>query len=207
MIVTRIKEVSKARLEIEIDNEFAFVLYKGELRTYGIKEGQEIKKENYEKIIGELLPSRARKRAMNLLTKRSYTSKQLTDKLMEGGYSKQITEAAISYVASFGYIDDEQYTTDFIEYNMEKKSRLRIFQDLQKRGISKEIITDVWNRVAGSNAVELERQQLIQLMEKKKFSPETEDYSQRQKMLAFFYRKGFSMETIRSVLSLDITSI
>ena len=46
MIVTKITEVSKSRKKIEIDGEFAFVLYKGELSVYGIKENCEIKEED-----------------------------------------------------------------------------------------------------------------------------------------------------------------
>ena len=41
MTVTKIEEVTKAKCRIEIDQEFAFVLYKGELRMYHIREGEE----------------------------------------------------------------------------------------------------------------------------------------------------------------------
>ena len=42
MKITGIEEVSKSRSKIDIDNEFAFVLYKGELRLYQIVLGEEI---------------------------------------------------------------------------------------------------------------------------------------------------------------------
>ena len=42
MVVTEIAEATKAKYKIFIDNEFAFVLYKGELRTYKIRQGEEI---------------------------------------------------------------------------------------------------------------------------------------------------------------------
>lgn len=67
MIVTKITEVSKSRKKIEIDGEFAFVLYKGELSVYGIKENCEIKEEDYQGIMTKILPKRAKLRAMNLL--------------------------------------------------------------------------------------------------------------------------------------------
>ena len=40
MTVTDIKEVTKSQVKIEIDRDSSFVLYKGELRTYHIKEGE-----------------------------------------------------------------------------------------------------------------------------------------------------------------------
>lgn len=207
MTVTGITEVSKSRVKIEIDHEFAFVIYKGELRTYGIKENQEIKDADYQEIKEKILPKRARLRAMNLLTKRTYTTYQLADKLRIGGYSEDIIADAIAYVASFGYINDEQYARDFIEYNMEQKSKIRIFNDLQKKSISKDIIQEAWELTVGDSSKKLEIEQIIKLLQKKKFSAETVDYAEKQKIMAFLYRKGFSMETIRNVLSLDITSI
>lgn len=207
MTVTGITEVSKSRVKIEIDHEFAFVIYKGELRTYGIKENQEIKDADYQEIKEKILPKRARLRAMNLLTKRTYTTYQLADKLRIGGYSEDIIADAIAYLASFGYINDEQYARDFIEYNMEQKSKIRIFNDLQKKSISKDIIQEAWELTVGDSSKKLEIEQIIKLLQKKKFSAETVDYAEKQKIMAFLYRKGFSMETIRNVLSLDITSI
>ena len=51
MTVTGIKEFDKSRVEIEIDDTYTFILYKGEVRTYGIKENQELSEDNYRKII------------------------------------------------------------------------------------------------------------------------------------------------------------
>ena len=73
MIVTGISEVlapgkkSGAKLKIYIDNEFAFVLYKGELKTYHICENKVISDSVYDSIMHELLPKRAKLRCMNLL--------------------------------------------------------------------------------------------------------------------------------------------
>ena len=77
MIVTGIEEMTKSRSKISIDGEFAFVLYKGELRHFHLLEGEEISEEDYEHIMKEILPKRAKLRAMNLLLKKDYTTSQL----------------------------------------------------------------------------------------------------------------------------------
>lgn len=207
MTVTGIKEITKSRMKIDIDGAFAFVLYKGELRIYGIKENQELSEENYQKILIEVLPKRAKLRAMNLLKSRAYTAFQLREKLEAGGYPKKIIEEAIDYVASFGYVNDSQYAMDFIEYNKEKKSKNRIFMDLYKKGISKELIEEAWKDAVGEDRQELEKEQIIHWIKKKNFPLETASLREKQKMMAFLYRKGFTNELIRSVLLLDITTI
>ncbi len=206
MTITKITDVSKSRKRIEIDGEFAFVLYKGELAFYGMKEESEIREEDYQEIMTKILPKRAKLRAMNLLKSRTYTTVQLMEKLKTGGYPPQIIREAIDYVASFGYINDSQYAYDFIEYNKENKSKNRIMADLRRKGISGDMVEAAWEEAVGEDRAALEKKQIIKLMEKKHFSPEDATLQESQKMMAFLYRKGFAIETIRNVLSLDITS-
>lgn len=205
MTVTNITELSKSRVRIEIDHEFAFVLYKGELRLHKIEEGDEIEDAVYDRIMKDVLPKRAKLRAMNLLKNRTYTKAQLKDKLLQGGYPEQIADIAVDYVVSYRYVDDEQYVRDFIEYNREKKSRKRIQLDLMHKGISEQLFQDIWEEIAGDDEEVIEREQIIYWMNKKHFCPQEATFEEKQKMMAFLYRKGFSINNIRSILSLDIT--
>lgn len=207
MIVTGISEMSKSRVKVEIDGEDAFVLYKGELRIYGIKEGNALPREHYETLMQEVLPKRAKLRAMNLLKSRSYTHMQLFNKLIEGGYPAELAEDAVDYTESFGYVNDEQYARDFIEYNKERKTRQRMLTDLMRRGISKQLFEQIFNEEVGEDSAGLEEEQIKEWIRKKNFSPEEASMEDMRKMAAFLYRKGFSFDTIRNVLSLDITSI
>lgn len=207
MTVTKITEISKSKLKITIDEEFAFVLYKGELHHYRLQEGEEISDEVYSEIMEEILPKRAKLRAMNLLKARAYTEKQLTDKLREGGYPESIIEDAISYVISYGYLNDRFYAADYIEYNKEVRSRTQIFNALIQKGITKEIVEEVWEENVQEEGIDLEQKQILSWMKKKNFDPEKASYEEKQKFSAFLYRKGFQIDAIRCALLLDITSI
>ena len=65
MTVTRIEELSRSRCKIYLEDSFAFVLYKGELRLYGVREQEELSEESYREIMQEVLPKRATLRCMN----------------------------------------------------------------------------------------------------------------------------------------------
>lgn len=207
MIVTGISEMSKSRVKVEIDGAFTFVLYKGELRIYGIKEGDTLSMKHYETIMQDVLPRRAKLRAMNLLKSRSYTRMQLLNKLTEGGYPEELAKCAVDYMESFGYVNDEQYVRDFIEYNKERKTRQRMLADLMRKGITKQFFDRIFDEEMGAESAELEKEQIKEWIRKKNFSPNEASVEDIRKMAAFFYRKGFSFDTIRSVLPLDITSI
>lgn len=206
MTVTGVTELSGRRVRIELEHQFTFVLYKGELRLYDIQEGSELSAAHYQKIMEEVLPKRAKSRAMNLLKSRSYTEKQLLQKLLLGGYPEETVKEAVAYVKSFGYIDDWQYALDFIEYNKEEKSKKRIQQDLMKKGISQELFLKAWESTV-EDPEKAEKEQILRWLDKKKFDAGSASYEDIQKMSASLYRKGFSINNIRSVLSLDITSI
>lgn len=207
MTVTAIRDIAKSRVLVSVDETFAFVLYKGELRSYGLKEGQEITEEAYRDIMENLLPRRAKLRAMNLLKNRSYTEKQLYDKLKAGDYPEEIIEQALAYVRSYHYIDDRQYAEDYIEYHKESRSRSRILRDLVQKGISIELAGEVYEEKAGEDRTELEKEQILNLMYKKNFVPNEATFEEKQKFSALLYRKGFQVDTIRCALLLDSTTI
>ena len=67
MIVTKVELVSKNRYKVEVDGEFAFVLYRRELSHYQIREECEVSEESFEQIKKEVIIKRAKLRAMHLL--------------------------------------------------------------------------------------------------------------------------------------------
>lgn len=206
MLVTQISEVSKSRYRVYLDGQFAFVLYKGELRRFQIKENQELSEESYREIMTQILPKRAKLRSMNLLQSRDYTRRQLEDKLKQGDYPQECIEEAIAYVESYGYIDDRRYARDFIEYNLSTKSRTRIEADLIRKGINKNVIRSAFEELAGLGVEQDELALACDLLSKKKYCAVTATGQEQQKMYGFLYRRGFRPDIISRALSLDITS-
>ena len=46
MLVTKVEPVTKTKYRVELDQQFAFVLYKGELAKFSIREMEEIPEEH-----------------------------------------------------------------------------------------------------------------------------------------------------------------
>ncbi len=200
MTVTDIVEFDKKRCKIYLDGVLAFLLYKGELKDYGIKAGAELSENAYREITESLLVKRARLRAMNLLQKKDYTRKQLTDKLKEGLYSDELIQDAISYVESYKYLDDSRYARDYIAYHMNSRSRNRIIQDLSTKGISKVVFLPIIEELYEEDGGNTELQQIKQLLSKKHYDPENSDYKEKQKIMAFLLRRGFDMSSVRRAM-------
>ena len=205
MIVTQITGITKGRFRIYIEEKPAFVLYRGEVRRLGIREGEPLSEESLREIEEEILPTRAKRRAMNRLQNRDYTEAGLREKLRNGDYPESCIEEAVAYVKSYGYVDDCRYAGDFITYNLDRKSRTRMEQDLMRKGISKDTIRTVFEELEEQGTSQDEGAMIRRLLEKKKYDPQTATGQEKQRMYAFLYRRGFRAEVISRALLLDIT--
>ena len=205
MIVTQLTDMGRGRYKVYIEENPAFALYRGELKRLGIREGEEITEENLREIREEILPLRAKKRAMNLLQKREYTAAALREKLRDGEYPEACVEEAVAYVESYGYVDDRRYARDYIVYNMNRKSRVRIEQDLMRKGIGRDIIEAAFEELEQSGTGQDETAMIVKLLEKKKYDVRTASKQDKQRMYGFLYRKGFHTDAISRALLLDIT--
>lgn len=196
MIITGIQEVTKAKVKVFIDYEFAFVLYKGELGTYGICEGKEISEETYRVILDEVLTKRAKLRCMYLLKSRDYTKHGLMEKLRKEYYSEEVIERAIAYVVSYDYVDDERYARAYINYAGKTKSRKQIEFELNKKGVAKDDIAAAFAEMNESDDLVSEESLIRALLVKKHYEKESATVEERRKIIGFLYRKGFSLDKI-----------
>ena len=122
MVVTRIEPVTKTKFKVYLDEEFAFVLYKGELSRYQMQEGYEVSQELVDVVKKEVILKRAKLRALHLLNAMDRTEEQLRLKLLQGFYTEDVIEQALLYVKSFGYVEDLGYAERYIRSKSLSKS-------------------------------------------------------------------------------------
>lgn len=140
---------------------------------------------------------KAKLKALKLLERMDRTEAQLREKLLAAEFDPETTEQAIAYVKSFGYVDDERYVRNYIEYRQNQKSRGQLYQELKyRKGVEPELIRKVFEDLKPVDEKELIRRQL----EKKTYAARLADGAGRQKVIASLLRKGFQMGNILAVL-------
>ena len=203
-IVTKIEEYDKKRCKIYIDEEFAFLLYKGELSEYEIIQEKNISEDIYVKIVGEVLSKRAKKRCLNLLEKKNYTEYKLREKLKEGLYPSEIEEEAIAYVKSFHYIDDYRYACDYIFYHKDTETKKKIEEKLRLKGIEQDILHRAFSdSYDEEEEIQIELAQALKLLQKKRYDRENIDWKEKQKIQAYLLRKGIRNSVIKSAMLIE----
>jgi len=201
MIVTDIKDYKKGKYEIYLNDAFAFILYKSELKQFKVEKDSELSESSYDSIMTELLPKRAKKRAMNLLLKNDMTERKLRDKLSDNHYPSQCIDEAIDYVKIYNYIDDSRYAKCYIEAKANSMSKMTIRNKLIEKGVSKVVAEAALQSYYEFDPlnVNVEEELIKKLLLKKCAQLSGLDYAEKQKLFASLYRKGFSIDKIEKV--------
>ena len=194
MIITKLDKVGTKQVRLFFDEEKYCLLYYNEVRRLGFHEKDEVAQQEFEEL-NKLLLHRAKLKAMSLLKYQDRTRKELKDRLMRAEFPEFITEGAIAYVESFGYINDEEYVRRYMEYKAGTKSRIQIKMDLRKKGIGTEILERIFDEYEYEEDDVLEEQ--VQKRIRQKGSVTKENF---QKYYGYFARKGFNSVKIIDLL-------
>ncbi len=199
MRITEIVPVTKAKYRVVTDEQLAFMLYKGELSRYRLKENGELPAETFQEIFKEILVKRAKLRAMHLLTRMDYTEAELEKKLMKGEYTPQAVKIAMDYVRSYHYLDDERYVTRYLSTYQGRKSRRQMQFELERKGIPRELIRRGQEAMEDEEGCADETDMIRQLLEKRCRNPEEADEKEKRRHYGYLMRRGFTSSEIQSV--------
>lgn len=139
------------QIRLYLEDERYCLLYAGEVRRLGLKEDMELSDVQKNELDSMLL-SRAKLKAINLLKVSDRTKEEIRMRLRRLELPDSCIEGAISYVEGYRYIDDEAYVRNYIEYRGSSKSRLKLRQELSKKGIRPELFEQIWEESAASES-------------------------------------------------------
>lgn len=199
MRITEIVPVTKAKYRVVTDEQLAFMLYKGELSRYRLKENGELPAETFQEIFKEILVKRAKLRAMHLLTRMDYTEAELEKKLMKGEYTPQAVKIAMDYVRSYHYLDDERYVTRYLSTYQGRKSRRQMQFELERKGIPRELIRRGQEAMEDEEGCADETDMIRQLLEKRCRNQKEADEKEKRRHYGYLMRRGFTSSEIHSV--------
>ena len=193
MLVTKLEPFG-SRVKIYINNDFAFVLYKGEISKYGLKEGEEIPSNTYSVIMNKLF-DRGKERALYMLDKSYKTKRYVMDKLKAGLYPESIIDKVVSFLEEINLINDLRYAEMYIDYKRSSKSKKQIVQDLYVKGVDKKLIDQAFEDSGFTDTESLKK-----YIEKRKNKYDLSDRKDIQKFYSYLVSKGYSYGDVKDAL-------
>ena len=169
--VTECTTLGKGRLRFHLDNGTELVLYRGEAKQFRMREGSTLSDEEEHQLLEQM----------------DRTEQQLREKLKQGGYPQACIDLALEYVKSFHYVDDYRYACTYINYRQDRMSRYQLKVKLYGKGVPGEVIDRALEECYEGD----EQEQIIHLLEKKKFDAQNSDQKEFTRVYQYLMRRGF----------------
>lgn len=194
MTITEILPLGTKKSKVLTDEDFAFSLYRGEIKKMELEVGRELTDDFLKTELYPLLIRRSRERLLYLLKQRDYTEEELRRKFREGFYPEEIAELALDYGRSLRYVDDRRVAETYIRTRSGEKSARYIKTALLNRGVEKELIEELLEAEAPDEGAQICRE-----LKKRGYSPEL-DAKAEQRIYAALLRKGYTYGAIRDAI-------
>ncbi len=147
------------------------------------KYGEEVKKKIF-------APERLHTYGLWLLSRRDYTTFEMTQKMKTYQPDEKIIEEAVDKLVKLGYINDERRATSLLNSYIKKESAYKIKRRLSEKGVSKEIIEEVIQENINEDT-EIEMAKKMLLKKFKSYDPES-----KQRYASYLAGRGYSWDVI-----------
>jgi len=140
-------------------------------------------------------PEAAKQKALALLDKRDYSRKELLRKLTEKGISDADANAALDRLCELGFVDDARYAPIVMRhYAARGYGRRRVAQELQRRGIPKELWDEALSQMPEQD------EELDRLLRSRLRGADPDDRAALKKAADALLRRGYGWDEINEAV-------
>jgi len=188
------------RISVFLDGEFAFGLHQDVLLECGIAKGDELTAERIEAILALEERRRAKEKALRLLSVRSRSRKELTDRLNQAHYTPAAVESALAEMERLGFLDDAGFAKMWGRNRTATRpaGAFLLRQELRHKGLS-DAEVEQGLQAAFQEQSEAEVARALAVRRKKILASLPEEKAQKR-LQDFLLRRGFSWEIVSTLL-------
>lgn len=152
-------------------------------------------------------PTTPYNRALDLLSARPYTARDLRRKLVQKEVAPAEADAVVERLRESGLIDDAKYAVQFARSKLlgSGASTRRVRQDLSRKGVAADIAAEAVAQVIVDEEVDTEA--VIERVARKKLASmgDLEPLVLRRRLYAFLARRGYDLDEIQRVVGVLFT--
>lgn len=190
---------NEERVNIYIDEEFAFACYREVVYKEGLKKDMLVEVERLSRIVSEEEFLKCKNSALRIVEKTYKTEKEMRDKLLQKGYEGIIIEKTIDFLKEYNFLNDEKYSLMYAKDRSKTQGKNKIKYSLMQKGIDKDTITTTLALV--SDDVEAETAYNLAAKKYRILSNrENDKYKLNQKITRFLLGKGYDYSLIKDVI-------
>lgn len=190
----------KDKIHIYVDGEYKMTVDEAFWLSQGIPEKGEIDEDVLFSLENSVLGRRAFNKALDILSQREHSRRELITKLTQRGHSRENAEKAADKLTQYGYLDDERFARLYAKELKEKKKfgKARIKQELFRKGIDRDITYAVLAETEDNS-----EEEIAEIL-KKKYPLFSSDEKVRNRAINALIRYGYGVGEIKkAMLSFD----
>ncbi|HSX49275.1 MAG TPA: RecX family transcriptional regulator [Candidatus Saccharimonadales bacterium] len=198
-VITSIKQQKKKdRINVYLDGKFGFGIDLDNFVLLNLRVGQELSENEVKKVIGKADFQKVLEKLLNFIMFRSRSEKEVSDWLYRKKVPETMHKDLFIKVKQLGLLDDIKFAKWWIESRQlyRPKPKRILEMELRKKGINKEIISEVLNETEvdeGKIAIDL-------LQKRNIYWKRVEKDKLKQKMIEYLVRKGFGFEIAKNAI-------
>lgn len=199
MKITKFKKVGIGKYKIYIDNGTTEIFYEDVIVNNNLLLNKELTTDKLNKLIKDNYKAGIYSLAYNYISKSIRSKKEIEEYLIKKGYDSNLVNEVVKVLIKKEYINDFNYAKSFINdrINITNYGPYRIKKDLFDKGISEEIISEVFEDIDN----EIFNNKLSNLINKYfKLNNKKASAILKVKALNYFINLGYSKEQIISEL-------
>ena len=194
MLITAIHPTSPDRLTVCLEDGSEIRTSLGVVTDLRLFSGKELDEADLEALRQASARSLARDKALEYISRRMMSRKELRDKLIQKGEDEDTAEYCAAWLEERGFLNDESYAAAVVRHYAAKGYGAgRIRSELQRRGIRRELWDEALEHMPEPD------DKLDRFIASRLRDPTDRD--QIRKISAALYRRGYSWEEIRSALA------
>ena len=200
-VITKIEvqKRNKDRVNVYIDNEYAFSISMELVYKESLKPRMEIDVERLRDIADKEGYLKCKNAALKIIERSYKTEKEVRDKLREKEYTDSQIEKSIEFLKEYNFVNDDNYAKAYINDKLSSRGRQKIKYDLIKKGIDIQIIDEKLSLIDSDD----ERNTAVALAEKKYRTikkSESDEYKLSGKLYRFLISKGYNYDIVKDVV-------
>ena len=193
MIISALHTVSSEHINVLFEDGTEIRSTLGVVTEMMLFRGKELDDSSVEQLRALSAKAFAVEKAVELLSFRQMSGKEMRTKLIRKGFEAETAEAAVAKLFELRLLDDEQYAAAVVRhYTSKGYGAGRIRAELAHRGVDR----DYWDEALASASGSDEK--LMSYIRSHLRDPDDRD--QKRKVSAALYRRGYSWDEIRSAL-------
>ncbi|MBU3128137.1 recombination regulator RecX [Clostridium tagluense] len=156
-IITKIEiqKKNKDRVNIYMNDEFAFACDAALVYIHNITKGATIEKEGLQDIIDEDNYIKGKNCALHFLERSFKSAKQVVDKLTIKEFDIKTIDRVMEFLKQYDFVDDKRFVDLFIKEKIKSTGKNKIKFTLLKKSLPKELIKEALNKITSEEQLQV----------------------------------------------------